>query len=357
MYSIGSSPVYLSNILMGLLVAAFITWLNICNVKNFAKFQNIIVGIMIACWVVLGLCALLNGSLENVSSNMFIGSNDELRGSSFISGTFNVVCMTPFLFVGFDILPQAVEEVNFKIGKVGKIMIWGILFASLWYFVVAISVSLCMNRDEIKSIYDTGLVTVDAIKKVTHSNFLGNSIIIGGMCGILSSWNAYILGGSRALYSLAREKIIPISFSKASEKYNTPVLSIVLVGAISAIAPFFGRTILLWLVDVSGFSICITYMLVAIAFLSVRKKYPNLNRPFKVRFYKLIGILAFALTAFMLVLYIFPIKFSNCNLKWQEWLIFLSWGLLGVILYFVQHRKHVEKKVLIEDYSKTNENF
>ena len=279
MYSIESSPVYFSNVLIGVVTAIIITYLNISGIKKTTKFQNILVAIMIMSCLVLMVSALLNGSVQNIISNLYINDGGELTCQEFFSRTFKVLCMVPFLFIGFDVLPQTIEEINIKVGKVGKIMMFSIFIAAIWYFVVVFSVALCMSREEIQGSYKTGLVAVDAIKKVTKSNFLGNVIILGGICGIISSWNAMLLGGSRAIYSLANEKMIPDHFSMVSEKYNTPVLSVIVVGLISFVAPFFGRNVLLWLIDVSGFGACIAYMLVAFSFLMIRRKYPDLKRP------------------------------------------------------------------------------
>ena len=66
-------------------------------------------------------------------------------------------------------------------------------------------------------------------------------MIVGGMCGIVTSWNSFIIGGSQAIYSMAESYMIPRCFVKLHDKYKTPVNALYLIGGLSIIAPFFGR--------------------------------------------------------------------------------------------------------------------
>jgi amino acid transporter len=129
-------------------------------------------------------------------------------------------------------------------------------------------------------------------------------LIIGGMAGIISSWNSFFVGGSRAIYAMAESKMLPAFLSKLHPKYKTPVNAIVLIGIICFMAPFFGRRMLVWLVDAGSAATVVAYLLVAISYLLLRKNEPDMLRPYKVRFGGLVGVLAVAMSLFMLVLYI-----------------------------------------------------
>ena len=56
-----------------------------------------------------------------------------------------------------------------------------------------------------------------------------------------------------------------------------------MIGALSVITPFFGRKTLVWLVDAGGLGIVVAYATVALSFLVLRKKEPDMERPFRVR--------------------------------------------------------------------------
>ena len=68
-----------------------------------------------------------------------------------------------------------------------------------------------------------------------------------------------------------------------------------------------------------------------LGFCENRKKYPNIERPFKIKHPYLVGILATVLSAGIVVLYIIP--GSGTTLIWQEWIIVGGWILLGIIFF------------------------
>ena len=48
----------------------------------------------------------------------------------------SVAVMTPFFFIGFDVIPQAAEEINVPLKKIGMIMILSIVLAVAFYALI-----------------------------------------------------------------------------------------------------------------------------------------------------------------------------------------------------------------------------
>ena len=142
----------------------------------------------------------------------------------------------------------------------------------------------------IESQQGTGLVTADAMAKAFGTKVMAKVIIVGGMCGIITSWNSFLLGGSRAMYSMAESYMIPPFFAKLHPKHKTPVNSLYLIGALTMLAPFAGRTMMVWICDAGNFGCCLAYCMVSISFLILRKKEPDMARPYKVGYYKFVGL-------------------------------------------------------------------
>ena len=103
------------------------------------------------------------------------------------------------------------------------------------------------------------------------------------------------------------------------------------IGLISCIAPFLGRNALLWIANAGGFSIVIAYFIVSLSFLVLRKKEPELARPYKVKNGKIIGSLAIIMSAIVFSLYLIPGVPSF--LAYPEWIIVGVWTIIGVIMY------------------------
>jgi amino acid transporter len=159
----------------------------------------------------------------------------------------------------------------------------------------------------------------------------GNVMVIGGIAGILTSWNAFIVGASRALYAMARSGMLPAWLGHLHPKYNTPHRAVILIGGTALISPLFGRQVLIWLIDAGGFAVIIAYGLVALSFLALRKRDADLERPFRAGKGNLVGIAALVLSVALFLVYL---PGSPASLIWPyEWLIVLLWALIGAGLY------------------------
>src|SRR5699024_11784904 len=61
------------------------------------------------------------------------------------------------------------------------------------------------------------------------------------------------------LFAIARDKILPKSFEKVHPKYGTPHIAVIFTILLSALAPWFGREALEWVVDMSSIGVSIAY--------------------------------------------------------------------------------------------------
>ena len=143
------------------------------------------------------------------------------------------------------------------------------------------------------------------------------------------------------MFSMGEAYMIPHAFSKLHKKYKTPVNSLILIGLLSVVAPFFGRKMLVWISDAASFACCLAYCMVAVSFLVIRKKYPEMTRPYKIKHYRVIGILAVILSGLMVVLYLIP--GSSCSMTAEEWIITGGWALLGIIFAVSCKLKYKDK--------------
>ncbi|MCL7660373.1 amino acid permease, partial [Klebsiella pneumoniae] len=80
-----------------------------------------------------------------------------------------------------------------------------------------------------------------------NSAIWGKLVIAGGLAGIITSWNAFLMGSSRLMWAMAVAGMIPAWFGKLHPRYRTPVNSIIFIGALSALAPFLGSAALGWI--------------------------------------------------------------------------------------------------------------
>ena len=335
LYSIAGKDIYLTTILLGVGVAVLITFINIRGAKTAAILQTVLTAIIAIAGILLVVGSAVNGDGANITGQMWESGTGTTLGS-----VFKVACMTPFLFIGFDVIPQAAEEINVPYKKIGKIMLLSIFLAVAWYLLIIFAVCYIMPQSAIAQEMSSqnGLVSAKAIEIAFRSPLMGKVLIIGGLCGIITSWNSFLMGGSRALYSMGESLMIPKMFGKLG-KHKTPEAAIILCGIACVVAPFFGRGVLVWLVDAASFGCVIAYMFVSISFCILRKKKPEMARPYKVKAGRFVGVMAVLMAGFMTLLYIVPASFSAA-LVWQEWIVVGIWLALGAFFYFYSNKKY-----------------
>ncbi|MFT9847459.1 APC family permease [Aneurinibacillus sp. REN35] len=318
MWTVAGWEVYASWAAVGVIGSLLITYINYRGIKMAAFFQMICT-ILIA---VVGL-ALIFGSVATEAPQdtvpLFVGG---------VAGVFAVLVMTPFMFVGFDVVPQAAEEINLPFKQIGKVLVLSVVMAVFWYLAIVYAVGHSLSLAEIEK---STLSTADAMGAIFNSSIASKLLIIAGIGGILTSWNAFFIGGSRILYAMAESGMLPRALGHLHPTYKTPTNAILLIGVLSVIAPLFGRKALVWLVDAGGLNIVVTYLLVSLSFIILRKKEPGMERPFRAGKSPWIGYVGVLLSGFLAVLYM---PGMPAALIWPyEWVLILAWWVCGA--YFL----------------------
>lgn len=338
MYTILGADIYISWTLVSVIMALAVTVMNLVGTKTAARFQKIMTLAIAGVGVLLIAGAVFSGNVQNLDNQLFLGMTE----SEAIEGIAKISILTPFFLFGFDVIPQIAEEIKIPMKKIGKLMMMSIVLAVAFYVLVVFSVGFILSKTEILySMEHTGLVTADAMAKAFNSVNMAKIVIVGGMCGILTSWNSFLIGGSRALCSLSASNMLPSLFGVTSKKTGVPIYTISFIGLISIISAFFGKAILTWFVDAGNFSCCVAYCIVSVSFLMMRKKYKALKRLYEVKHYKIVGGFAVFLSGLMAGLYIIP--GTSCTLSFPEVIIMIIWSGLGLIFYLYCKKRYATK--------------
>ena len=327
LWQVAGAPVDGGFVLVGLAGAVTMTAINLLGIRTAAIVQGIVTTMILVSGVVLFSGAVRFGSPEMASPPIAVPA----------TGILSVLIMVPALLVGFDVLPQSAEEIDLPPRRIGRLLVISLVMAVLWYGAIAYSVAIALTPEELAG---DGLITADAARKLWSSagtgSWAGVALTVGGIGGILTSWNAFLIGGSRVVFALAESGTLPRAFARLHPRYRTPYLAVLGIGALSCISPLFGRTILVWLINSGSFAVVAAYLFVPIAFLALRRKQPDLPRPYKLRYPRLVGISAIVLASGLLCLYM---PFSPSTLAWpQEWGMVLGWGALGALVWFTRRK-------------------
>ncbi len=327
LWTVAGWDVYLTWALVGMAGTALVVALNYFGIQSASIFQTMVTLVI----VIIGAVFVLAAGVQGGESNLLPHFNEQqVAGSPFspmLAGMLPVVMMVPFMFVGFDVIPQTAAEINLPPKSIGKLLIVSVLAAMVFYCAIIFGVSYALPQSAMDGDI---LTTPQAMEAVFNTHWAAKVMVLAGLAGIVTSWNAFFIGGSRAIYALANAKMLPAFLGKVHPVHKTPVNAIFLIGISTFFAPLLGRKALLWFVNAGSLGIVIAYFMVCISFLVLRRREPNMARPFKVSNGTLIGIIASVCSAGMIYMYM---PFSPSALNMSEWIIFSVWMVLGLCFY------------------------
>jgi len=102
LWSINGADVYLELAVIGAVTSSLITWVNIRGIKVAAIIQTVVVGVILLAGVMLIIGIGSEGKIENMQP-LYVGG---------ASGMLAAMALVPFMMTGFDVIPQAAEEID-----------------------------------------------------------------------------------------------------------------------------------------------------------------------------------------------------------------------------------------------------
>lgn len=259
MYTIAGYPVYIGEVIIPLLFIWGFGYLNIRGAHISGRVQTLLCIILVAAVVLISLGILMSGHFHRQNLTPFFGAFDK----SFVKGLLMMVALTPFLYGGFDCIPQAAEEFNFSPAKTFKIMMTAILFASFITLCNGLIPAGVMPWTEMTMLTDAGGTPVAWRTGLMIEKSLGFYglvfVVVAVLAGIVTGVVGMYVSSSRLFFSMARARMLPASLAYVHPAFSTPSHAIIAVTLICTITPFFGRTVLGWIIDMSCVSLGIGY--------------------------------------------------------------------------------------------------
>lgn len=239
-----------------------------------------------------------------------------------VSGVLGGAALVFFAYLGFDAVSSAAEEVknpqrNMPIGIIGSILICTVL-----YIVVSLVLTGMVPYSQL-NVSDP----VSYVMQLVHQDWIAGIISLGAVIGMMTVILVMSYGGTRLLYALGRDGLLPKSMAELSPKYKTPVKNTWIYAILVAFcAGFLPLSKLTELVNM-GTLVAFTIVSIGVIFLRKNKNIPSGG--FKVPFFPFIPILSFLMCLFLI-----------SQLSVHTWIACGLWFLLGLIVYFLYGIKH-----------------
>ena len=268
--------------LSGLVILVGLTLLNIKGTKESGNFQVIVTTakVILLIWFVFGGLGKLD------VANMI-----ERFSTDFVS-IGSTAAMVYITFFGFSAIATSAEEIKNPVTTIPRSILISMGFVMALYMLVILVVVAA------------GLTEYTEAAMGTAARQLlgpvgGMVIIAGALFSMVSASNATIMAASRVTLSMSRLRHFPEKFGTINPRTRTPVVSIILVGGtilafaigfrLEALAHFTDMVLLLSLIPVNA------------ALIVHRRKYPNLERPFRVPLGSLVPTLGIVANLYLLV--------------------------------------------------------
>ena len=329
LYDIAGWTVYGGELIVDILAIIIIGIVNMRGVEAAGWFQTAVALGLVGCILVIGAVILAGGVDWSNLQPYFAPEKTTL------ASIFTITALAPLAYVGFDCIPQASEEYAFSNKKTKVLLISSISVAALMYMIMNIATAVVAPWQQY--IVDNSSWPTGAAVETLVGTFGLILLAIAMLCGIISGLNAFYLAGSRLLYSMAVAEAIPSKFAVLDPKHHVPRNAIIFMMALAIIAPFFGREVLGWLVDMTavGADMGFTYTTAA-AFVMAKRAGDKKQM--------VVSAFGCGFAIFFICLLVLP--FAPGFLSPQAWALLFVWLGMGAIFFAIKHKTYYASTAL-----------
>ena len=338
--------------LPAVLIVAVVTTLLVIGTKESATVNAVLVCIKVAALTLFLIITLpmVSGHMSNFHPFAPRGWGNPLSASG--TGILGAAASIFFAYVGFDAVSTAAEETknpqrNVPIGLIGSLFI-----CTVFYLLVSAGV---VGAHGAQPLLDpaTGLPFKEGspelygsaachaasaptvcskealayiLRQVSNPVF-GNLVGLAAALALPSVVLLMMYGQTRIFFVMARDGLLPEGLSKVHERFRTPYVVTIVTGVVVAIAAAFlpvGT-----LADYSNAGTLFAFFAVSLAVMILRRTDPGRARPFRTP----------------LVYVVAPISILGCgllffNLNRASQLLFVTWTVIGLVIYFLYGYRH-----------------
>jgi APA family basic amino acid/polyamine antiporter len=226
-----------------------------------------------------------------------------------------------FAFIGFDIVATAAEETKNPAKDLPRGIIGSLAVCTVLYVAVSLVVVGMQHYTELSE----AAPLADAFRSVGLS-FVSGLISVGALAGLTSVVLILLLGQSRVLFAMSRDRLLPPGLATVHPRYGTPYRISLITGVVVAVLA--GLVPLGTLAELVNIGTLFAFVLVSIGVWVLRRTRPDLPRSFRVPLVPVLPIVS-ALACLYLML----------NLPAETWARFVIWMVIGIALYFVYGRR------------------
>lgn len=310
LYTIAGDPVYLGKSLVSVAIVLLFMALNLKGMKQSGKTQFWIVAALIVCVIAVFVGMLFQADLDAFRRNYVDTWQFDLGQIA------EVVAITPFLFIGFDAVPQLVKDMDISRHKASLMAVASLVIGMTCYILLNFTTGLAYGPQEAQALeWALGSGVLHYMGLV---GFLLLVIALGA--AVSGGINGFMICSTKLISSMGRQNILPKRFGTQTGE-GVQKTSVLFVSAISIFACFFGREVVGWIVDMCSFGAAVTYFYVCL----------NTFRISKERFTKAVGAVGGIFALVFMLLLVLP--WSPAALSGPALLFLCVWIVAGLCFF------------------------
>lgn len=358
-----------------LLINVLITILVYRGIKESRNASNIMVLIKLAIVLLVIFVGAFYVDTKNWNPFMPNGIGGLLKG---ISAVF-------FAYIGFDAISTTAEECKNPQRDMPRGILYSIIICTVLYVAIALVITGMVHYSELKVADPLAFV----FEKIKDLHWLAGVISISAVVAMASVMLVFQLGQPRIWMAMSRDGLLPAAFGKINKKYQTPGFSTVFTGILVAVPIFFVDINMV--TDICSAGTLFAFILVCAGVLKLRAEHKDYNPKFKAPYINAKYIMPGLFILSLVLLFIFDRETVNYYLKYESfsafttkipiytfligfialsylsfkhnfslipalgliccfymlsqlgyrnWLYFIGWLLIGLVIYFAYGRTH-----------------
>ncbi|MEZ5029356.1 MAG: amino acid permease [Ferruginibacter sp.] len=320
---LGTTPSSFSVNLPAALIVWVVTYILVRGIKESAKTNNIIVSIKVAAVlfvIVAGIAYINPANWHPFIPKQTIDSSGVSHYG--ISGVITAAGLVFFAFIGFDAVSTQSQEAINPTKDIPFAIITSLVVCTILYILVSLTITGMAKYTGL----DLGAPVASAFSSAGLS-WASLLITIAAVIGLISVMLVMLLSQTRIFLNMAKDSLLPKNiFATIHPRFKTPWKSTILLGLISsmvaALTPIEKAT------KMTSIGTLFAFAMICIAVLILRKKEPDLYRPFKVKNLTVVAVLGFSFNILLMF-----------SLDKSTWLRLIVWSIAGIVIYFLHSAK------------------
>ena len=313
--------------LIAIFLVLFLLAINLIGTKFSSKMQSVITILKVIPIVLIIIWGFFNQN--KIAAPIFpltVGNN-----ISFPNAISQGLLSALFAFEGWIVVTNLANEVKNPEKDISRAIILGLSAITLIYVLINYTFLTVLP---IHDLVNNNNAAFEASMKL-FGQFGGKLVTIGILISVYGAVNAFMLTGMRTPYILAQDNLLPFSnkIGKANIHTGVPVMGALIVDAIAIVMILLGNFTVL--TDMLVFVMWTFNTMLAIAVIILRKREPELRRPFKVPWYPIIPIISILGGIFIVV--------STIINQFILSIIGIGLTLLGLPIYFYMQKQNKEE--------------